>query len=93
MAKNLCWKTVKIDDAYEIWKTFDWQWERRVLKKLQADDDKLFARRFCAVKSPMTYGEWELWDEYVENIKANAVLVSKRDLWLVEQKCKKIPTT
>jgi hypothetical protein len=85
MAKrvNKCLKTRPFDNPYEIWKgtammtggellNFEW----RVLKKWQIDDDKPYARWFCAVKTEATFGEWEYGDEYVANIKAYGTKVS-----------------
>lgn len=72
--KNKCLKTRKVDNPYEIWRTLDRSWEWRVLKKWQIDDNKPYARWFCAVKSPMTYGQWEYGDVYVKEIKDNAYL-------------------
>jgi hypothetical protein len=73
--KNTQAKTRTVDNPYEVWTgrvnlggdilNFEW----RVLKKWQADDDKEHARWFCAVKSEATYGGFEYGDEYVENIK------------------------
>ena len=74
MAKNECAKTRKVDEPYEVWKN-DSGWEWRVLKKWQVDDNKPYARWFCAVKSPMTYDSWEMGDCYVSEIKANATKV------------------
>lgn len=71
--KNLCNKERKVNDPYEIYTSPlmpDWEW--RVLKKWQADDNKPYARWFCAVKSPMTYGEWEYGDVYVSEILNDA---------------------
>lgn len=68
--KNLQAKTVPLEKPYEIWQAGDWEW--RVLKKWQADDDKQYARWYCAVKSPFTYGEYEYGDTYVTDIKNNA---------------------
>lgn len=73
--KNECAKTRKVDDPYEIWVSPTLGWEWRVLKKWQADDDKEYARWFCAVKSPMTYGSWEYGDTYVSDIKNHAIKV------------------
>ena len=74
--KNLCAKTRKVESPYEIWKAADgWQWN--VLKKYQADDNKLYARAFCAVKSPFTFGSWEYGDTYIKDIKENATLFFK----------------
>ena len=71
--KNLCNKTVSIQNAYEVWKNkTGWTWY--VLKKYQADDEKKYARWFCFVESPfMPNGEYG--DEYVENIKNYAIKV------------------
>jgi hypothetical protein len=52
MAKNLCGKIRPVDKPYEIWTVGEWEW--RVLKKWQADDNKPYGRYFCAVKSPYT---------------------------------------
>lgn len=78
MAKNLCGKTrdkKKGEKPYEIWKSFDGSWTWEVLKKWQADDNKPYARAFCAVTSPFTFGRAELGDVYISEIKANARLV------------------
>ena len=77
MAKNLCGKTRPIDNPYEIWRAGDWEW--LVLKKWQnPKNEKLneYARWFCAVKSPFTYGAYEMGDVYVKEIKEHAVRVS-----------------
>jgi hypothetical protein len=73
--KNDCLKERKVDNPYEIWKSRDGSWTWHVLKKWQADDNKPGARWMCAVKSPMTYGEWEYGDVYVKEIKENAIRV------------------
>ena len=70
--KNNCLKERKVDQPYEIWQSPDGTWEWRVLKKWQVDDDKPYARWFCAVKSPFTYNEWEYGDTYVQEIKQQA---------------------
>jgi hypothetical protein len=64
MAKNLCGKTRKKEDPYEIWAANGWEW--RVLKKYQADDNKPFARSFCFVTSPYC-PEGEYGDTYVKD--------------------------
>ena len=77
MSKNECNKTRDIDNHYEIWKgpaNFEW----RVLKKYQSPENEAkndYARWFCAVKSDMTYGSFELGDTYVSDIKAYGVKV------------------
>lgn len=76
MAKNPCGKSRPVDNPYEIWQAGDWEW--RVLKKYQTPENEAknpYARWFCAVKSPMTYGSWDMGDTYVNDVKANAVLV------------------
>jgi hypothetical protein len=70
--KNLFLKLRKVDNPYEVWKSADGTWEWRVLKKWQVDDDKPYARWFCAVKSPFTYGKYDMGDVYVKDIKENA---------------------
>jgi hypothetical protein len=78
MTKNLCAKTVKKEDAYEVWENvlpiFDcpigsWKWY--VLKKWQIDDNKPYARYFCLVTSPIV-PEGEYGDVYVSEIKSVA---------------------
>lgn len=71
--KNECNKMRKIDNPYEVWTTPDGTWEWRILKKNQADDNKLYASWFCAVKSPFTYNKFELGDVYVGEIKKHAI--------------------
>jgi len=81
---NKCAKTRPVDNPYEIWEgsvmmtggeilNFEW----RVLKKYQIDDDKPFARWFCAVKSEATFGSYEYGDEYVDNIKKYGKKIKK----------------
>ena len=75
MTKNECNKTRKVDNPYEIWKgpaNFEW----RVLRKYQTPENEAenkYARWYCAVKSDMTYGEYEYGDTYVADIKAYGV--------------------
>jgi hypothetical protein len=59
MAKN---------EILEIWKTPDGSWTWEVLRKYQKDDDKMYARWFCRVKSPFV-PNGELGDVYVSDIK------------------------
>lgn len=67
--KNLCAKTRKVSEPYEVWEADGWKWQ--VLKKWQADDDKPFARWFCHVTSPFV-PDGELGDVYVKDIKSHA---------------------
>lgn len=70
--KNNCNKTRKVDNPYQIFRNKampDWEW--RVLRKYQSPEKERVnpnAVWFCAVKSPMTYGEWEYGDTYVSDI-------------------------
>lgn len=75
---NPCSKTRKIDEPYEIWRTRDGSWEWRVLKKYKGPAGEAkdpYARWFCGVKSPYTYGSFELGDVYVKDIKSVAFKV------------------
>ena len=74
--KNLCGKTRPIDDPYEIWVNEAAEWEWRVLKKYQSPEKEAenpYARWFCAVKSPMTWGGYDLGDVYVRDILEHAI--------------------
>jgi hypothetical protein len=70
--KNLCAKTMKREQAYEVWQAGDWTWY--VLKKWQADDRKPFARWFCLVVTPIV-PEGEMGDVYVSEVKGHAVRI------------------
>ena len=50
--------------------------EFRVLKKYQIDDNKPFARWLVAAKSPFTGGDYDMGDNYVQDVKASAHLVT-----------------
>lgn len=74
MSKNLCAKTVKPENAYEVWKGDGWTW--RVLKKYQNEENEAknpYARWFCEVESP--YAK-EMGDVYVAEVKRYATRVS-----------------
>jgi hypothetical protein len=76
--KNLCGKTRDVNNPYEVWRNEDAGWEWRVLKKWQCPEkeaENQYARWFCAVKSPFTFGSYEMGDTYVREVKANAVQV------------------
>lgn len=77
MSKNLKGKTRKVDNPYETWVSCDGSWEWRVLKHWQSpdgEDKNQYARVYCAVKSPYTYGSWEYGDVYLRDIMQNAVI-------------------
>jgi len=66
--KNPCSKRRGINNPYETYYKGDWEW--RVLKKYQTPENEAknpYARWFCAVKIPYTYG-WEYGDTYIKDI-------------------------
>tara|TARA_R110000824_G_scaffold149938_3_gene320368 strand:+ start:1625 stop:1915 length:291 start_codon:yes stop_codon:yes gene_type:complete len=70
--KNPCGKTVSVNEPYEVYRDESSGFEWRVLKKYQTpakEAENRFARWFCAVKSPMTYGSWEMGDVYARDVK------------------------
>ena len=74
--KNLCGKTVKRENAYEVWQSVEpllgdgiWTWY--VLKKWQGDDSQPYARWFCDVVTPIC-PNGELGDVYVADVKSVA---------------------
>lgn len=74
MSKNLCSKTVKRENAYEVWQTLDGSWTWYCLKKYQTPENEAqnqYARWFCDVVTPIV-PEGELGDVYVHEIKLNA---------------------
>lgn len=69
MGKNIHGKTRKTSEPYLIIIQGDWEW--RVLKRYQSQDAERanpYARWFVAVKSPLTYGSWEMGDTYIREI-------------------------
>lgn len=63
--KNQCLKTRPITNPYEVWRSRDGQWEWKVLKKYQTDDNAPFARwRVHCVSPHMPEG-----DSYVNDVK------------------------
>ena len=73
--KNLCGKTVKRENAYEVWTNGSWTWY--VLKKYQSPEQEAknpYARWFTDVVTPMC-PDGELGDTYVRDIKSVAVRI------------------
>ena len=71
MSKNLKGKTRDINDPYEIYTTPGWEW--RVLKHWQSPENEIknvYARCFCAVKGPGTFGGYDLGDTYLKDYTA-----------------------
>ena len=88
MTKNMCGKTRKTDDPYEVWTGAN-GYEGRVLKKYQSparEAENPYARWFCAVKSNFTYGSFELGDVYVSEIKAHGEKVPTEVIDFVREK-------
>jgi len=76
-SKNPCAKTVKKQDAYEVWQSLNGQWTWYVLKKYQTPEKESgnqYARWFCNVESPIV-PEGEYGDVYVSEIKAHAIRI------------------
>jgi len=74
--KNLCAKTVKRENAYEVWQAGDWTWY--VLKKYQSPENEEkneYARWFCDVVTPYC-PNGELGDTYVKDIKSHATKIN-----------------
>jgi alpha-tubulin suppressor-like RCC1 family protein len=69
-AKNPMGKMRPVNRPYEIWEAEgrDGKWEWRVLKAWQTDPYKPNARWFCAVKSPMTFGSFDMGDVYAADV-------------------------
>lgn len=60
-------KTRKVNRPYAQFESADgWTW--RVLKAYTRDPLTPFARWFCAVKSPMTFGSYDVGDTYVADV-------------------------
>ena len=75
--KNECGKTRKVNEPYEVYRN-DSGWEWRILKKYknpEAEAKDPYARWFCAVKSPMTHGSYDLGDVYALEVIRNGVLM------------------
>lgn len=67
--KNSWGKTRPIDNPYLT--IIAGEWEFRILKAYQTyanEHDNEHARWFCAVKSPYTYGTFEMGDTYVHDV-------------------------
>lgn len=69
---NLMAKARPVDRPYQVFTDPSMPgWEWRVLKRYQKpslEAKNPYARAFCAVRSPMTYGSWDLGDTYLSDI-------------------------
>ena len=76
-AQNPCAKTVKPEQAYEVWQSFDGTWTYFVLKKYQSPEKEAtnpFARWYCMVQSPIT-PRGEYGDAYVATVTNGTQLI------------------
>src|ERR1051326_5885721 len=65
--KNVMGKSRKPDNPYLVLESADgWRW--KVLKPGQADNRKPYARWFCYVTSPFTFGSGDMGDTYVSDV-------------------------
>ena len=65
--KNVMGKSRKPDNPYLVFESADgWTW--KVLKSWQADNRKPYARWFCYVPSPFTFGSGDMGDTYVSDV-------------------------
>ena len=80
LEKNKCGKTRPVENPYEVWQSYCGSWTWKVLKKYQKpskEEENPYARWFCAVSSPYTYGSYDLGDVYVTEIKNHADIIVK----------------
>lgn len=60
-------KTRPVDNPYEIRRQGDWEW--KILKSYHNDTSTPYARAFCAVSSPYTFGGYDMGDVYWSDIE------------------------
>lgn len=73
--KNEKAKTRDVNHPYEVYRNNS-GWEWRVLKHYQSPENEAtnkYARVMCAVKSPMTYGGYDMGDTYINDIMGELV--------------------
>ena len=76
--KNLWSKARTIDKPYAEVTTPD-GWVYRILKAYQtrkAERSNEYARWLCAVRSPMTFGSWDMGDTYLSDVPRTDALGS-----------------
>ncbi len=69
---------IKQKKPIETWESADGSWRWNVYRKYQKAKNEaknIYARWFCGVVSPFTYGSEELGDVYVSDIRGNASLI------------------
>ncbi len=74
-------KTADIDSPHARFTNEASGWEWRVLKVNQPKrgPHAQYATWFCAVRSPHTYGSWELGDTYAKDVFTYGALVAQTD--------------
>jgi len=81
MSKNLCGKTRKVNQPYEIWMGGDFEY--RVLKKYQSPEKEAantYARWFCAVQGPGTFDGYDMGDTYVRDVQYGTTKMNDSDI-------------
>jgi hypothetical protein len=76
-------QTRPLDNPYETYKSGDWEW--KVLKHYQSPENEAknkYARVFCAVKSPFTYGSYEYGDVYLRDIPKGEIMPNKVKIYV-----------
>ena len=86
MAKNAFGKTRSKDDPYAIYKGYGpmGDTEVRVLKTYQHVDNERknpYARWFVAIKTDMTWGDFELGDSYINGLLRGLKLTTCTEEW------------
>ena len=79
--KNLQGKTVKPENAYQVYRMGDWTWY--ILKHYNSPEAEArdpYARVFCLVVTPLTGPAGDLGDVYLKDILQYAELVSPAPL-------------
>jgi len=77
-AKLTTSQRIKQNKPLEVWESPDGSWRWKVFRKYQKSHTEAknpYARWFCGVASPFTYGLYELGDVYARDITGSATLV------------------
>ena len=84
--KNLWAKTRPVTNPYMVVTDGDWTWAiLKAYKSRKAELQDRYARWFCAVSSPFTYGEWEFGDVYCMEVPLNLVAELTLDERLIQE--------
>jgi hypothetical protein len=77
-------KTVDVEHPYAIYADDRFDWEYKILKTYQQRDKETnnpHARWKVAVKTPFTFGSYEIGDDYCLNILLHSGLIEATDEW------------